>query len=119
MALTGFVGGCKRPQPIAERDAERIFTSTCVKCHGPEGRGVPDMKARLGVRDLGDPAWQVTISDAQIADSIRRGRKNMPSWGRVLDDGQIAALVAKVRSLRRSEKPNAAPPGGGAASAND
>ncbi len=99
LALTAL--GCKKPEKIAERDANLIFIGQCAKCHGPDGSGVPAMKAQLGVRDLGDPAWQAAISDNQIRQSIRAGKNNMPAWGPVLDQEQIEALRVKVRSLVR------------------
>lgn len=102
VTLLASGGGCKKTQPIAERDAEKIFATQCSKCHGPDGSGVPEQKKKLGVRDLTDAAWQKTVADAQLIQSITRGKKNMPSWGHALDEEQIAALVKKVRSLAKS-----------------
>ena len=102
VALLACAGGCKKTQPIAERDAEKIFATQCSKCHGPDGSGVPEQKKKLGVRDLIDAAWQKTVANAQLIESITRGKKNMPSWGRVLDREQIVALVNKVRSLAKT-----------------
>jgi len=97
-----LIAGCKQPERVVERDAERIFATQCAKCHAPDGRGVPEQKAKLGVRDLTDAGWQRTLTDLQIADSIRRGKKNMPAWGRVLDDEQVEGMVRKVRALASS-----------------
>ena len=93
--------GCNKPEKIASRDAEEIFAKHCSQCHGLDGSGLPEKVKQLGVRDLGDRTWQATITDQQIGASIRRGKKNMPAWGPVLDDVQVEALVAKVRSLQR------------------
>ena len=39
------------------------------------------------------------MSDDRLASSIKRGRENMPSFGKKLNDEQVKALVAEVRSL--------------------
>jgi mono/diheme cytochrome c family protein len=50
-------------------------------------------------RNLSDARWQASVSDERLHNSIRRGRENMPSFAKKLNDEQIKALIAEVRSL--------------------
>jgi len=51
--------------------------------------------------DLTDGEWQRSRSDTEIAAAIRRGRGAMPPFLDVLSAGQIDAVAAHVRSLKR------------------
>lgn len=71
----------------------------CTVCHGADGRAATDEGRKRKARNLADPAWQATVSDARLESSIRRGRDQMPAFGRKLGDEQIKALVAEIRTL--------------------
>ena len=80
-----------------------LFLTHCARCHGPEGKGVPGLAAEIGTaRDLGDPAWQDSRTEAQIEMVISMGRGKMPAFRGSLSPPKIQALVGHVRSLRRS-----------------
>ena len=65
----------------------------CAYCHGFDGTG------GMGP-DLTDNQWRYGGSDADIFNSIFRGRaQGMPAWGEMLPASQIWELVAYVRSL--------------------
>lgn len=65
----------------------------CAYCHGFDGKG------GMGP-DLTDQRWRYGASDADIFNSIFRGRaQGMPAWGEMLPQNQIWELVAYVRSL--------------------
>lgn len=65
----------------------------CAYCHGFDGRG------GMGP-DLTDQRWRYGASDADIFNSIFRGRaQGMPAWGMVLPQNQIWELVTYVQSL--------------------
>jgi glucose/arabinose dehydrogenase len=89
------------PTPSPAR-ADRWLTA-CAGCHGADGRGVGDPRPP----DFTSPAWQASATEAAIEDTIRRGGAAtgrdpaMPPWDRVLDDEEIAALVARIRSFGR------------------
>jgi cytochrome c oxidase cbb3-type subunit III len=65
----------------------------CAYCHAFDGTG------GMGP-DLTDQRWRYGASDADIFNSIFRGRaQGMPAWGGMLPEQQIWELVAYVRSL--------------------
>lgn len=95
----------------------RLFAEGCASCHGPAGRPVETEAAQLTHRPalLADAARQGRLSDAELADLLRRGgaafriSEAMPSYGGVYSAEEIAAIVAHVRTLavpRAEEKGN-------------
>jgi mono/diheme cytochrome c family protein len=83
-----------------------LFAANCAGCHGTDGRGV----SAAGTPDLTNPQFQATLTNAQIADTIRNGKAGrMPAFAGQLNDEQISELAAAVRSF--------APSSGGASGA--
>ena len=65
----------------------------CAYCHAFDGTG------GMGP-DLTDNQWRYGSSDADVFETIYRGRaQGMPAWGNVLTEDQIWKLVSYVRSL--------------------
>lgn len=87
-----------RPAPIDGVPGEVFFARSCAPCHGVDRAG------RSGPALLPDV---LSEDDAFYAAVIQEGRpeKGMPAWGGVLDDAEVASLVAMLRS----------PPGEGSA----
>lgn len=72
------------------------FLAICIACHGPEGKGNP----QLGAPNLTDSIWLHGGSEAAITETILKGRKSeMPAHKRFLDDAKIHLLAAYVYSL--------------------
>jgi mono/diheme cytochrome c family protein len=103
-------GGAPAPPATPETEARQIWETGCVTCHGATGRGDGSLAARLTPppRDHSDPAWQDSVTDAQIADVIVRGgpalglSASMPPRADLADKPEVlAALVAKIRGFRR------------------
>ena len=61
--------------PAAMSEAEGIFKSRCAMCHGPAGKGDGPAAVALNPkpRDLGDPAWQKSVTDEHIEKIIQAG----------------------------------------------
>jgi len=86
----------------------KIFSTACVACHGPEGKGVQG----LG-KDLTTSEWVAQQSDEQLVEFIKKGRDAsdplnttgvaMPPKGGnpAMSDQEIADLVAFVRSIHQ------------------
>ncbi|AKT40834.1 c-type cytochrome [Chondromyces crocatus] len=70
----------------------------CFTCHGARGRGDGPQGPMVRAPDLTDPAWQGRVTDAQIAETIRKGRNQMPAFD--LPDQVIEGLVQRVRASR-------------------
>ncbi|MCB9751659.1 MAG: c-type cytochrome [Myxococcales bacterium] len=102
---------CKEPTgPVREISGERLFYQYCARCHGTDGRGLPDV---AGVRDLTDPRYMGTLSDDQLRRTIQMGKPpNMPAFGRSFAEPSLRVLTAYVRKLSTDPRPVAAPPVG-------
>ena len=75
---------------------EPIFKTICTACHGPEGKGIP----QLGAPNLTDGIWLYGGARAAIEASIRDGRQgHMPAWGPRLSEGDIHLLAGYVQHL--------------------
>lgn len=84
----------------AARGGEK-FKTVCVACHGPEGKGNP----QLGAPNLTDDVWLHGGSENAIIETISKGRKSeMPAHKNLLDEGKIHLLAAYVYSLSQEEK---------------
>lgn len=76
------------------------WKQNCVQCHGMVGRGDGPRGPMVKARDLGDPAWQASVTDEQIATSIKQGKGTMPPFD--LPASTIAGLVKLTRLLNMS-----------------
>ena len=87
------------------QEGRQLFVQfNCYGCHG--GRAGGGMGPSLRDQD-----WIYGSDDAQVFDSISRGRANgMPAWGQRLPDDVIWKLVTYVKSLRTPQEPD--PPAG-------
>jgi disulfide bond formation protein DsbB len=84
----------------------KVFSTACVACHGPEGKGVTG----LG-KDLTTSEWMQQQTDEQLIEFIKRGRDAgdplnttgiaMPPKGGnpAMTDQEIADLVAFMRTI--------------------
>ncbi|HSO06819.1 MAG TPA: c-type cytochrome [Pelomicrobium sp.] len=84
-----------------ESAGEALFQANCAFCHAADGTG----KNWIGqfmephARDLTDPEVMRGMTPERLAATIGNGLPgtSMPAWKHVLDDGQIAAVVAYVQ----------------------
>jgi cytochrome c553 len=55
--------------------AQAMFNTVCVMCHGADGTGTGPASASLNPkpRNYTDPAWQAMVSDDQIKEIILKG----------------------------------------------
>jgi hypothetical protein len=85
----------------------------CMRCHGQFGRGDGPQGQMVHARNLADATWQQSVTDAQVAASIRKGKGLMPAQD--LPDGTIAGLVRLVRLIGgiapNRSNPSSAPAG--------
>jgi len=94
--------------PISARaaDAKANWQANCVQCHGQSGNADTKMGKLLAAKDLTDSKVQAGFTDAQAMESIKNGVKQngkttMKAFGGKLNDADIKALVAYVRSLKK------------------
>lgn len=86
-----------------------IYKANCVPCHGESGKGDGPGAGVLKPppRDHTDAKYMDTLSDKEIADTIKmggamKGRPLMPSHPQIGGD-DMNALVAYVRSLSKGK----------------
>ncbi len=99
-----------RPSLYELEIGKKVYQRYCVGCHGDTGQGDGFNSFNLDPhpRDLSDPRFQKTKTDADLADAIRRGGAGvglsslMPPWGKTLDAAHVDAVVVYLRSIRRS-----------------
>jgi cytochrome c553 len=89
----------------------KLNVEHCEKCHGKTGKGDGSMLKRIKA-DVTPVDWtnkpgMAKWSDADITKIIKVGGKSagrsriMPSYGEKLSDGDVADLVAYIRSLAK------------------
>jgi mono/diheme cytochrome c family protein len=72
------------------RQGRSLFERNCAHCHGDDARG-----------DEGPTLYELRKSDARISTIIKRGIKGeMPTFGTKLNDADIRALIAYLRTLK-------------------
>lgn len=77
----------------AIKEGEKIYDQLCVDCHldGTGGSGP----------NLIDNEWKYGGSDAEVFETISRGRPGgMPSWSGELKEDDIWKVIAYVRSIK-------------------
>lgn len=102
--------GCQNPTgPEREISGERLYSQNCARCHGADGKGVPEQPE---ARDLSDRGFVDGLSDMRLRGVIRAGKPpKMPGLGNQLTDAALMVLVAHVRSLSGSKGARARQPG--------
>lgn len=78
------------------------WAKQCMNCHGKRGRGDGPQSMMVKAKDLSIPEWQDSVTDEQLAKSIREGKDKMPAFN--LPDSVIQGLVEQIRKWRRRNK---------------
>ena len=101
--MVALAGACTGDDagPAIPVDPAVIYAQNCGRCHGLDGRGDPELKKTLPVRDFSDPAFQARASTDQIAQVIMAGKGQMPAFGASLSVPKIQSLSGYVRRLGR------------------
>ena len=100
VVAAAFFAAALVPSQAQGADAATNFKKKCAACHGKAGE--PNkVFAKQGVRSFKDADWQKSATDAQIEESIRKGKKGtlMTGFEKQLSDKEVADLVAYVRKL--------------------
>jgi mono/diheme cytochrome c family protein len=76
-----------------QRSGEAIYRSICQGCHMPDGKGATGAGTYPALANnarLGGAPYPIVV--------VLSGRKDMPAFGRMLDNEQVAAVVGYVRT---------------------
>ena len=88
--LTPVSAADEAATPEMVKQGGEYFGLSCSQCHGDDAHG-----------DEGPDLHNLAISNARIANTIRKGVKGeMPTFAKKYDDQQIAALVSYLRTLK-------------------
>lgn len=99
-------GSAEPPLPGLDEVTIATWRRGCTTCHGELGRGDGPQGPMNKARDLSDAAWQASVTDAQIADVISKGRGKMPAFP--LPASTIEGLTHLVRLFDRDRVANEA-----------
>jgi mono/diheme cytochrome c family protein len=98
------------PSPRGPEPGRSVYQVHCATCHGVAGRGDSWRARLLFLRpgDLASPAM-APLSDRYLTEVVRHGgssfgKPGMPSFGFVLSDAEIEAVIQYVRSLPRAPR---------------
>jgi mono/diheme cytochrome c family protein len=98
------------PSPRGPEPGRTLFQTHCATCHGAAGRGDSWRARLLFLRpgDLSSPAI-AALPDRYLADLIRHGgssfgKPGMPSFGFVLTEAEMEAVIQYMRSLPRAPR---------------
>ena len=86
-------------------DTKETWEKTCAKCHGPDGKGDTKMGKKLDIKDLTDSKVQSSLKDEEmfkaIKEGVKDGDKTKMKAAEGLNDDEMKALVAYVRTLKK------------------
>lgn len=88
--------------PAATKEADEIYKSRCSLCHGPAGKGDGPAGAALNPkpRDLGDPAWQKSVTDEHIEKIILGGGTAVSKSPLMPGNPDLASKPDVIKALR-------------------
>jgi mono/diheme cytochrome c family protein len=88
--------------------AEKMFATVCATCHGMDGTGKGPAAEALNPkpRNYTDPAWQASVTDAQLRETILKGGQGvgkspmMPGQPQLADQPEVLdGLVQIIRKF--------------------
>lgn len=88
-----------------QASGEALFHAICQGCHMPQGEGAKGAGAYPAL--AGNP--RLAVADYPIY-VVLRGQKGMPSFGNMLGDAQIAAVVSYARTHFGNQYPEPVTP---------
>ena len=97
--------------PATVSQGNEVFTSNCAPCHKPDGGG------NIGP-NLTDAYWIHGGKPLEIYNDVADGvpAKGMPTWGPILGEQKLEAVVAYVLSIENTNVPGGKAPQGELAS---
>jgi cytochrome c oxidase cbb3-type subunit 3 len=102
LLLAGAGGACTTgddPGPAVPVEPAVIYAQNCARCHGADGRGDPEIKKTLQVRDFHDPAFRARANSEEIVRVIMAGKGQMPAFGASLSLPKMQSLSGYVKRL--------------------
>jgi len=102
VALIALTAGVLTPAVFAASpETTSLYKAKCNACHGPDGAGTPIGK-KIGARDFTMPEI-MKMTDAQLTESITKGKNKMPAFKDKLKEAEIKDLVAYIHELGKKK----------------
>ena len=98
------------PGPAIPIEPAAIYAQMCARCHGVDGRGDPEMKKTVPVKDFSDPQFLAKTSYDEIARITMSGKNQMPPFGALLSAPKLQSVSGYVKRLGRGPAAKAAAP---------
>jgi len=107
--LKSLPGRQDRPQALPKEDpamvaGAAIYRDQCSACHGIEGKGVAELFPSIADSSMvksDDPTTSIRIvlrGARSVGTQAQPTAPGMPSYGRLLDDAQVAAVLTYMRN---------------------
>ena len=84
---------------VMAQDAAATFKAKCAMCHGADGKGSAT-GLKMGAHDFTSADVQKQ-TDAQLTETITKGKGKMPAYDGKLKDTEIKDLVTYIRGLAK------------------
>jgi len=83
-------------------DGKATYGAKCAMCHGADGTA-KEMWAKKGMKSFNDAAWQKSMTDEKIMETITNGipDKKMPAYKDKLSVDDVKATTAYIRTLAK------------------
>jgi cytochrome c553 len=78
-------------------DAKAFYAKQCAACHGEDGKGGGEGAAITP--NFAEPAWHRRNPDEKMMRAIGKGKGAMPAFENKLNEDQMKAMIAHVRSF--------------------
>jgi mono/diheme cytochrome c family protein len=103
LLATLTAAGCSNDAgPAVPIDPAVMYAQNCARCHGVDGRGDPELKKTLPVRDFSDPVFLAKAQTDDLQRTIMAGKGQMPAFGASLSLPKIQSLSGYVQRLGRT-----------------
>jgi mono/diheme cytochrome c family protein len=94
---------------FAAEDGAKLYAANCASCHGDTGQADSPTAQALLPRpaSFADPEFWKTRDDAAVKEVIKNGgaavgkSPMMIAWGATLNDAQIDAIIAFLKTLKK------------------
>jgi mono/diheme cytochrome c family protein len=90
------------PGPALPVDPAALYAQMCARCHALDGRGDPELRKTLPVRDFADPVFLARATSDETGRIIMMGKNQMPSFGGLLSMPKVQSLSGYVIRLGRA-----------------
>ena len=106
ISIALLVSGCERssnnklgrPLNATELRGQKLFVANCHKCHQPDNGLATQGPPLEGLFDKKFLPSGAPANDERVQNVIQYGRRSMPAFGPVLDDSQINAIIAYLKT---------------------